>query len=187
MWRGLVCATGTPLGFSLGGHVEQRDAEEPFSRTHVHWRSIRAPSLCFPPRTLEPLGASLRATQPIVSAWLRAHQPQISQRKQLAVPDAKPHDAHFSIFLNVSHRRHRCRLPAVNPQHQEMTTRTLPGVGVRENFYPDLVPIDIVFRVLPSVPLNCSCGFGVTSRATPSPPYHQTLNPGYTFISLLFE
>ena len=63
--------------------------------------------------------------------------------------------------------------------------RTLLGVGVRENFYPGLVFYGIDFRVPPSVPPDHRCGFGVTNRATPSPPYHQTLNPGYTFISPL--
>lgn len=58
-----------------------------------------------------------------------------------------------------------------------MTTQALSSVGARESFYPDLVSCDIDFRVPPSVPPNNHCGFGVTNHATPSPPYHQTLNP----------
>jgi len=60
-------------------------------------------------------------------------------------------------------------------------------VGARENFCPDLVSSDVDFRAHPSVPPNYRCGFGVTSRATSSPPYHQTFNPGYTFTTLPFE
>ena len=57
---------------------------------------------------------------------------------------------------------------AVNPQHQGTTTRTLSGVGVRKNFYPDLVSWDTDFCVPPFVPPDYRCGFGVANR----PPRH---------------
>jgi len=150
-------------------HVKQRDAEEPFSRDPRVLEIDQSPSSVSHHELSNPSVLHLERPSPsLVPGYeLIAHQPQIPQRKQIASPNAKPHDAHFSIFQNFPYQHLPYRIPAVNQHHQEMTTQTVSSVGVRENLYPDLLSSDTNFRASPPGSHNYRCGFGVTNRATP--------------------